>query len=133
MSRHTERERRQTFCNVVHDKLPFDLVGIHDTIPSIKSFLSVGCDANYPDTLERSDIESRCSSRLWQGLNSATNLDNADLMSVLENLERCHLSEKDNDIALVNTQVVRAKLEGLVSEMDDLETGFGRCVELSRK
>jgi hypothetical protein len=35
-------------------------------------------------------------------------------------------------MGLANTRDLHAKLEGLVGEMDDLESGFDRRVELSR-
>jgi len=55
-----------------------------------------------------------------------------DLLSVLEVSEQWAQSQKEDDMALAYTRDLRAKLEGLVSEMDDLESSFDRRVELSR-
>jgi hypothetical protein len=44
----------------VQGQLPFDLIGMHDTIPSINFRLSRGSDQDGPYTLERSDIKSAC-------------------------------------------------------------------------
>jgi hypothetical protein len=65
-------------------------------------------------------------------MSTTTDLDKTDLLSALEDLGRYAQSREDDGIALVNTREVRAKLEGLVGEMDDLESGFDRSVELSR-
>jgi len=67
-----------------------------------------------------------------KGLSTTTDLDKTDLLSALEDLGRCAQSREDDGIALVNAREVRAKVEGLVGEMDDLESGFDRSVELSR-
>lgn len=55
-----------------------------------------------------------------------------DLLSVLEDPAQCAQSQRDDDMALAYTRYLRAKLKGLVSEMDGLESGFDRRVELSR-
>jgi hypothetical protein len=55
-----------------------------------------------------------------------------DLLSVLEVPERWTQSQKEDDMALAYIRDLRAKLEGLVNEMDDLESGFDRRAELSR-
>jgi len=60
MSRAAERERRQAFRGEVQGQLPFDLIEMHDTIPSINFLLSRGSDQDGPYTLERSDIKSAC-------------------------------------------------------------------------
>jgi hypothetical protein len=54
----------------------------------------------------------------------------AHLLSILE--EWGPQSQKSDHMALANTRDLRAKLDGLAGEMDDLESGFDRRVELSR-
>ena len=56
-------------------------------------------------------------------------LDKPDLLSALEGLEQ---SRNDDDMALVNTRGVHARLEGLVREVDCLESEFDRSVGISR-
>lgn len=51
-----------------------------------------------------------------------------DLLGVLEVPEQ---SQKEDDMAIAYIRDLRAKLEGLVGEMDDLESGFDRRAELS--
>ena len=72
VSRAAERNRRQAFRGEVHGRLPFDLIGMHDTVPSLNLSLSGGRDTDSPYSLERSDIKSAYSSPRRQGLGSTT-------------------------------------------------------------
>jgi hypothetical protein len=55
-----------------------------------------------------------------------------DLLGVLEVPERWAQSQKEDDMALAHIRDLHAKLEGLVGEMDDIESGFDQRAELSR-
>ncbi|KAH9973939.1 autophagy-related protein 11-domain-containing protein [Russula compacta] len=79
-----EHEHRQAFRDEVHGKLPFDLIGMDNNVPSISCSLSVGSDTDGPYTLEPPDIDN--------------------LLRILEGLEQWAPSLKDGDIALVNIQ-----------------------------
>ena len=85
--RTAERERRYTFHGEVDGQLPFNLIRIHGTVPSINISLFGGRDTNSPFTLDRSNIKGIYSPPSRQRVHNMIITFNADLLSELEGPE----------------------------------------------
>ncbi|KAI9437447.1 hypothetical protein H4582DRAFT_1954670 [Lactarius indigo] len=96
-----ETERRHAFRDEILDQLPFDLIGMDDSLPSVEISASGGEDTNNHFTLERHDI--------------------SDLLRAPNN----------NEAVPVRAQEVCTKLKGLVDKIDALESGFTDQAERS--
>ncbi|KAF8267645.1 autophagy-related protein 11-domain-containing protein [Lactarius quietus] len=103
-----EAERRQAFRDEILGQLPFDLVGMDETLPSIHIAVSVEEGTSSHHTLVRRDISD-----------------------LLRDLKDSRLASNDNETVLVRVQEVCANLEGLVGKIDALESGFTDLVERS--
>lgn len=102
-----ETERRQAFRDEILGQLPFDLIGVDETLPSVEiSASEEGTNNHY--TLEKHDI--------------------SDLLRVLEDSRQ---APNDNEAVPVRVQEVLTNLKGLVGKIDALESGFNDLVERS--
>ncbi|KAI9455244.1 autophagy-related protein 11-domain-containing protein [Lactarius psammicola] len=103
-----ETKRRQAFRDEILGQLPFDLIGIDETLPSVEISASGGEDTNNHYTLEKHDI--------------------SELLRVLED---SHRALNDNEAVPVRAQEVCMGLKRLVGKIDALESGFADQLQRS--
>ncbi|KAN0130276.1 Autophagy-related protein 11 domain containing protein [Lactarius tabidus] len=102
-----ETERRQTFRCEILGQLPFDLIGMDETLSSVEISVSGG-----------------------EGTNGHYALEKHDIRDLLRDLKDTQLTPNDGEAA-VKLQEVCTNLEALVGKIDALETGFTDLVERS--
>lgn len=114
----------------VNGLLPFTTPGMDDAVPSIDFSPSGSPESAY--TLERADIDGPypAARSLPQILLSALSL--IALQRVLDDLEH-FAHDRQDEAALNSVREARTGLERLIGKMDNLESGFDRIAERSRK
>ncbi|KAF8267063.1 autophagy-related protein 11-domain-containing protein [Lactarius quietus] len=103
-----EAERRQAFRDEILGQLPFDLIGMDETLPFVRISVSEGGGTSSHYTLVRRDISD-----------------------LLRDLKDSRLASNDREAVPARVQEVCANLEGLVGKIDALESGFTDLVERS--
>lgn len=124
-----ERKRRQVYRGEVHGQLPFDTRGMDDPVPMIDFSPTGGKDSAY--SLEREDVDGE-SDRVWCACMKKDNRFGSAFLQVVHDLEE--YARESSDPAILNSvQEARFALEKLVQKMDNLEAGFDRIAERSRR